>query len=122
MLIKERDRPEGFEVGSADCLVHMAGSGIPPGATAVVGRVPSPKLVDPMRHQFRLSCPWALPLAPKNAAQFAPHPAVEFLEDALCLSEPEVSYPATQDRGEGFDGAPDGSPASLSERGTELVA
>jgi len=48
------------------------------------------------------------------------HGAVEFLEDALRLRQPEVLNPAAQQRGEGLDGAPDGSAAPLREQIPQL--
>src|SRR5262249_39385574 len=87
------------EEGGAIGIVHVAGPGIPPGAVAVGGRPPCPLRIEPALHQALEACPWPLPLAPKDPAQFAPHPAVEFLEHPFGLRQPEVLQPATQDGG-----------------------
>ena len=79
-------------------------------------------------HQLLGPCPWPFPLAPHNAAQLAPHPAIEFLEYPLDLGQPEVADPATQDRDEGLDGARHGlaaarpdAPLSLSRNRATLL-
>ena len=83
-------REEGCAIG----VVHVAGPGIPPRATAVIGRPPCPLPIEPALHQALEACPWSFPLTPENAAQFAPHPAVKLLEHPFGLRQPEVLQPA----------------------------
>lgn len=69
----------------------------------------------------REACPRSLPLAPEDAAQFAPHPAVELLEHPFGLRQPEVLQPAAQDGGQGSDGRCQRSSAPLAQRRRQLA-
>src|SRR5271167_4330313 len=99
----------------------MAGPGVPPGAMSVHGGRPGASLVKTPLHQAQGTGTRPFPLPPQDAAQFAPQPAVEFLEYPFGLRQPEVLDPAAQQWGEGLDGAPDGPAAPLPKQVLQLV-
>jgi hypothetical protein len=71
--------------------------------------------------QFRCPGSRPFPLTPQDAAHLAPQPAIEVLERALHLGQPEVGDPTAQDGDEVFDGVGHGASTPLAERRPELV-
>ena len=102
MPVEQADQSEIAEEAGSEGVVHVAGPGVPPGAVSVVGGYPCPFLREPPLHQAHRSCPRPLPLAPDQAAQAPPDPAVQRLEDALGLGQPEVGDPAARGSGRGL--------------------
>src|SRR5712671_2006392 len=96
VLLEERDQPELFEEGPSEGVVHVAGPGVPPGTVSIVGGRRCPSRVETPLHQALRAGARPFPLPPQDAAQLAPQPAVEFLEDPFCLRQPEVLDPAAQ--------------------------
>lgn len=89
MLLNEGEQPELSEVGPAAGLVHVTSSGVPPGPSAVPGRGECPLPRKSAIHQLCRNCSRPLPVTPQDAAQFAPQPLIELLEDAFHLGELE---------------------------------
>ena len=120
-LLLERDQPEPDEEGLAEGIVHVTGPGTPPGTETVVGR-----LTCALRRKTSLpqSCGargWSFPLPPEGAAQPAPQPAVQFLENPFRFRQPEIGDPAAQDRGEVFDGGGKGATTPTTEGRPQLA-
>lgn len=91
--------------------VHVAGPGIPPGAAAIERSGSCPFLIHSEFEQFFHAGAAAFPLPPLAAAEFAPHPGVEFLEDDFYPAEAVVGRPTTQNGVEVFsDEAPKVAP------------
>ena len=94
MRIEQANQSLRVEPGGGDAGVHMRRPRIPPRATAVEGRDPSPLSLQPKGHHFPGPGRGLLPLTPQNAAQLPTNPLVQFLKDALYSGKPEVGNPA----------------------------
>jgi hypothetical protein len=95
MLHLEWRQPEVGEEGRAEGIAHVAGAGdsrpcrCRPSAMPVSPRCPLHHPLDPCRQTFLLP--------PQDHGQASPQPAVEVLEDALCLGPSGASDPASDE-------------------------
>ena len=78
------------------CLVHVACSGIPPRAAAIVGRGGGASRRQTPLDKFLEAGAWPSPLPPYNGAQFPSNPPIQHFEICLDFTQPKVGYPATQ--------------------------
>jgi hypothetical protein len=65
---------------------------------------PSTILSEAQRTQLACASATALPLPPQQTAKSSSHPAIEFVQHAFAVGQPEVVDPTPQQRIEVLDG------------------
>src|SRR5690625_6430311 len=77
-------------------MIHMTGTGVPPGATPITRAGSRAFLGETELAQFAVAGFRSFPLPPEHAAQASSDPSVEFGQDAGCFHITEVTDPTAQ--------------------------
>ena len=92
--LPEGSRDPFVQRGGRHRLVHVAGPGVPPGTTAVVGRRGGTSLAPVPDGTVRGAGSGPLPLPPDDPAQFPPNPLVQILEHPFDFRQSVVAPPS----------------------------
>ena len=96
----------------------MRGPAIPPRASPVAGRFPSPLFIKPPLHQILLPGGWSFPVTPDDGPQLMPQPFIHLLENVPHFCQLKVRSKATQFGSQCFYGLLQAASSSLSAQAT----
>ena len=121
MFLDEANKSKLCEVASRHRLIHVRGSCIPPGASAIIGGESGSFGVDTPADQFLDPCAWPFPLSPKDTAEFPSQPPIQFLKTRLYLRQAEIIQPSPHKRYGGLNQRAEVPTASPVEACTQLI-
>ena len=121
ILIDQDNKSHSSQYRRWHRLVHVVGSGVPPGSSAIESRLPGTILHQSMSAEFLEPGPWPLPLLPQNASQLPSNPLVQVFKDSLHLRQPEVGNPAARCAAEFLHHVRKAPSAAPSKRLSKLV-